>query len=312
MNKNLGLVSLASIAALTLASCGGEADTAGNGDEAWAPSGTAELIVGAGPGGGSDIMARAFADDYEGDIVVENLEPVEAEFSVFSDTGNAERIGVGNWASMIAHPSELDTGYMWDDFTQLAIVAADILYLVAAPGAFDSAEDLVEQGEQRVLSVAQVGSSGGHQVVAEDIAEAMGIEFNTIGFDGAGDQLNAVIAGDVDLAILSPGAFMPYVESGDIEVVFSAGSEEYLPEELSEVAVPADLGIDREFPMFWRNFFAPPEITDSEQEHWINALEEWTQSDSYEEFLETNYLAPEFLVGEELQEQMQTDQTYVD
>ncbi|HEY4536697.1 MAG TPA: tripartite tricarboxylate transporter substrate-binding protein [Enteractinococcus sp.] len=312
MNKNIGLISLVSIAALTLSACGASDDAAGNGDEAWSPDGTVELVVGAGPGGGSDIMARAFAEEYNEDIVVENLEPVEAEFSVFSDTGNAERIGVGNWASMIAHPSELDTGYKWDDFTQLAIVAADILYLVAAPGAFESAEDLVEQGKQRTLSVAQVGSSGGHQVVAEDIADAMGIDINTIGFDGAGDQLNAVIAGDVDLAILSPGAFMPYVESGDIEPVFSAGSEEYLPEELSDVAVPADLGIDREFPMFWRNFFAPPEIGANEQEHWIDALEEWTQSESYEEFLETNYLAPEFLVGEQLQEQMQTDQTYVD
>src|SRR5699024_7569276 len=313
MNKKIGTLALSLSAALLLASCGGASENnASDGNGEWTPEGTVSLIVGAGPGGGSDIMAREFAESYEGDIVVENLEPVEAEFSVFNASGDAERIGVGNWASMIAHPSELDTGYKWYDFTQIGIVAADILYLVAAPGAFDSAEDMVEQGKEQSLSVAQVGSAGGHEVVAEDIADALDIEFDTIGFDGAGDQLNAVIAGDVDLAILSPGAFMSYVDSGEIEPIFSAGSEEYLPEELSDVAVPADLGIDREFPMFWRNVFAPPEISEEERTHWEDAIEAWTQTEDYEEYLDTNYLAPEFLTGEELEEQMQTDQDFVE
>lgn len=311
MNKKLQTLSLGTVAAFLLSACGstGEDETDANGD--WAPEGTTELIVGAGPGGGSDIMARDFAGEYGGDLVVENLEPVEAELSVFTATGDAERIGVGNWASMIAHPAEMDTGYQWDDFTQLAIVAADILYLVAAPDAFDSAEDMVEQGDEEPLSVAQVGSSGGHQVVLEDMAAALNMEVNPIAFDGAGDQMNAVISGDVDLAILSPGAFMPYVESGDVEPILSAGTEEYLPEELTDVAVPADLGIDREFPMFWRNFFAPPEIGEAEVQYWLEAIEAWTQSDAYDDYLRTNYLAPAFLTDDELKEQMQEDSDFV-
>lgn len=309
-------IKVASVGALVLllAGCGASGNGA-DGDGDWEPGGTVELIVGAGPGGGSDIIARNFASGFEGltggNIVVENQQPVEAEFGVFSETGNAEKIGVGNWASMIAHPHELETGYTWDDFTQLAIVAADINYFVTAPGAFDSAEDLVEAGSERTLTVAQVGTAGGHEVVIRDMAEALDIDLRPVGFDGAGDQMNAVIAGDVDLAFLSPGAFMPYVESGDVEAILSTGTEEYLPEELSDVAVPADLGVDREFPVFWRNFFAPPEIGEAEEQYWLDALESWTETDAYDEYLEENYLLPEFVTGDELAEQMEQDNQFV-
>src|SRR5699024_12726656 len=148
-------------------------------------------------------------------------------------------------------------------------------------------------------------------VVLEDIADALDIDVNPIGFDGAGDQMNAVIAGDVDLAILSPGAFMSYVESGEIEPLLMSSVEEYLPEELQDVAVPEDLGIDREFPLFWRNFFAPPELDDAEIAYWLDSVEAWTESEDYTEYLETNYLVPEFQTGEELEERMQADHEYI-
>ncbi|MEU3848056.1 tripartite tricarboxylate transporter substrate-binding protein [Micrococcus terreus] len=312
MKRTTTIFSLGLTGLLALTACSSGPGSGGDDDGEWAPQGTVDLVVGAGPGGGSDIMARSFAKGFDGDIVVQNLEPVEGEFSVFSASGDPERIGVGNWASMIAHPSELDTGYKWNDFTQLGIVAADVLYLVAAPDTFDSAEDMVSEGQSRTLSVAQVGSSGGHQVVLEDMADALGIQVNPIGFDGAGDQMNAVISGDVDLAILSPGAFMPYVDSGDIEPILSSASEEYQPEGVGDVAVPADLGVDREFPVFWRNFFAPPGLTESEVEYWIEALKAWVESDSYDDYLETNYLSEEFLTGAELEDRMTQDSEYVE
>lgn len=311
MKKTLQTLSFLTLSTVLLSACSsGDNSTAENSGN-WEPTGTVDLVVGAGPGGGSDIMARDFASQYDGDLVVQNREPVEGEFSVYSATGDPEHIGVGNWASMIAHPQEIETGYTWDDFTQLAIVASDVLYLVAAPDAFESADDMVAQGQERTLSVAQVGSSGGHQVVLEDIADALEIDVNPIGFDGAGDQMNAVIAGDVDLAILSPGAFMPYVESGEIEPILSAAGKEYLPEELQDVAVPEDLGIDREFPLFWRNFFAPPELGEAEKAYWLEAIEAWTETDAYTEYLETNYLVSEFQTGEELEERMQADNEYI-
>ncbi|WP_324276421.1 hypothetical protein [Blastococcus brunescens] len=175
--------------AVALAGCGGEEGSStesANGE--WQPDGDVEVAVGAQPGGGSDILGREFAAAYEEmsgvTAVVENYDTVAGVLLLKEEPGLGEIIGVGNTSNMIVRPIEQDLGYTWEDFTQLAIVAEDVSYLVSQAGAFESAEDMIEAAKAGGVTVGQVGSGAGDTVVADQVADAFGITFQPVVYEG--------------------------------------------------------------------------------------------------------------------------------
>ncbi|MGO1884528.1 MAG: hypothetical protein ACTH3G_04090, partial [Citricoccus sp.] len=156
------LATTSAFSLLLLAGCGQGSGGETHEDGTWSPSGTLEIAVGAQPGGGSDILGRAFAsavEEHTGDsAVVENYDTVDGVLIVKDEPGKGDIVGVGNYSNMVVRPNEQDVGYTWEDYTQLALVAEDVSYVVAKSGAFSSAEEMVEQGNGGGLTVAQVGS----------------------------------------------------------------------------------------------------------------------------------------------------------
>src|SRR5699024_3332611 len=143
--KRTALASMTITGLILLTACGQNDSTGANEGGTWTPPDTLEIAVGAQPGGGSDILGRAFASGVEeitgSSAVVENYDTVEGVILLKSETGNADLVGVGNYSNMVVRPHEQDLGYSWQDFTQLALVAEDVSYVVSQPGAFESAED---------------------------------------------------------------------------------------------------------------------------------------------------------------------------
>lgn len=298
------MASFAGIGVLALTGCAGGADGGDTGDGPWEPQGTVEIAVGAQPGGGSDILGREFAAAFEeitgATAVVENYDTVAGVLRVKQESGNGEMVGVGNTANMVVRPTEQELGYTWEDFTQLAIVAEDVSYLVAKAGAFESAEDMIEQGQQAAITVGQVGSGSGDTIVADQIAEAFDLTFQPVVYEGGGDVLRGVLAGDIDVAVLEPSEFLPQVEAGEIDVVLSTGSEPALHDDLADVPLASDLGADSEFATQFRVFFAPPELSAAQEDFWVETITAWTESDSYAAYIEENALTPRLVTGDEL------------
>lgn len=301
-----------------LVGCGsGDTDTATEeGGSDWAPTGSVELVVGGGPGGGSDILGRTFARELQEstdvNVSVTNLQPLEAELDVFASAQDPEVLGVGNYSNTIIDPIEHGLDYSAEDFSQIGVIAADILYLVSPSGRFESTEDMLEEAKETPLMVAQVGGGGVHKMIVDQLSEALDVQLETVGYDGGGDQMNAVVAGDVDLAITAPGAFMTFVEAEQVDVMLSTGTPEYTSPELEDVPYANDFGSDESYPIFWRNLYAPPEITDAELEYWVNAVRDWTESESYQEYLTTNQMSEMVLFGDELAELIQADQEHAE
>lgn len=303
---------IAAPALLLLVACGDTGSGSADAGGAWSPGGNVTMVVGASPGGGSDILARGFASEFESltgeTMVVENYEAIEGEMMVYSDQGNPETLGVGNYNTMIVHPVQLDPGYTWDEFTQLAVVAVDVDYVVSGAGNFESAEDMLEAASERTLTFGGVGSGSSHEFTIDRLAEAFGVDFQPVSFDGGGDLIRAAMAGDVDLIISSPGEFIPLMESEDVDVLMSTGTEEYRPDELSDIPLASELGADEEFPLFWRNIYGPPGLTDEQQTYWVEAIEAWAETDEYDEYIEANALSPELITGDELEEFISADE----
>lgn len=289
---------------VALAGCSAEQQGGESADGEWQPDGDVEIAVGAGPGGGSDILGREFAAAYEEitgvTAVVENYDTVAGVLLLKQEPGLGEIVGVGNTANMVVRPNEQDLGYTWEDFTQLAIVAEDVSYLVAKAGAFESAEDMIDAAKAGGVTVGQVGSGSGDTLVADQVAEAFDITFQPVVYEGGGDVIRGIIAGDIDLAVLEPTEFLPQVEAGEIDVVLSTGSEPALHEALADVPLASDLGAEQPFATQFRVFFGAPELTEAQEGYWVDVLTEWSESDAYASYIEENALTPKLLTGDEL------------
>jgi putative tricarboxylic transport membrane protein len=303
--RKRGIAMVLVTGAVALAGCGGEEGSStesANGE--WQPDGDVEVAVGAQPGGGSDILGREFAVAYEEmsgvTAVVENYDTVAGVLLLKEEPGLGEIIGVGNTSNMIVRPIEQDLGYTWEDFTQLAIVAEDVSYLVSQAGAFESAEDMIEAAKAGGVTVGQVGSGAGDTVVADQVAEAFGITFQPVVYEGGGDVIRGVIAGDIDLAVLEPTEFLPQVEAGEIDVLLSTGSKPALNEALADVPLASDLGAEEPFVTQVRLFFGAPDLSEAQEEYWVDVLTQWSESEEYASYIEENALTPQLITGDEL------------
>lgn len=288
---------------LALSGCAATGGGAGE-DGEWAPEGQVEIAVGAQPGGGSDILGREFAAGFEEDTgvtaVVENYDTVAGVLLLKQEPGRADIVGVGNTANMVVRPLEQDLGYAAEDFTQLGIVAEDVSYLVAKAGAFSSAEDMISAAQSGGVTVGQVGSGSGDTLVAQQVGEAFDIEFEPVVYEGGGDVIRGVIAGDIDLAVLEPTEFLPQVEADEIDVLLSTGSEPAPHELLADVPLAQDLGAEEPFATQFRLFFGAPDLSPEQEQYWIDALTTWTESDGYSQYIEENALTPKLVTGDEM------------
>lgn len=299
--KTLAAMSVVSLAVLTGCSQNGGETTEGG---TWSPSGNIEVAVGAQPGGGSDILGRAFAsgiEEHTGDsAVVENYDTVEGVLLLTNEPGRGDIVGVGNYSNMVVRPNEQDVGYTWEDFTQLALVADDVSYVVAQSGAFDSAEQMIQQSQEEGLTVAQVGSGAADTLLTQQLEDAFDMTLDPVVFEGGGGSIRGVLSGDVDLAVLEAAEFLPQVEAGELDVVMSTGSEPAEHPQLADVPLASDLGADQQFSSQWRVIFGSPELDEAQKAYWMEAIEAWTESDAYDEYIESNALSPQFMTGDEL------------
>ncbi|MFC7403275.1 tripartite tricarboxylate transporter substrate-binding protein [Citricoccus sp. GCM10030269] len=302
--KVLTSVSALSASALLLTGCGQSSGGGTNDDGTWSPEGTVEIAVGAQPGGGSDILGRAFAEaveEHTGDsTVVENYDTVEGVLIVKDEPGKGDIVGVGNYSNMVVRPNEQDVGYTWKDYTQLALVAEDVSYVVAKSGAFDSAEQMVEQAKGEGLTVAQVGSGAADSLLTRQLSDSLGMTLDPVVYEGGGDSIRGVLSGDVDLAVLEAAEFLPQVEAGELEVMLSTGDEPAEHPELADVPLASDLGADQRFSTQWRIIFGAPDLDQAQKDYWLDNIEAWTESPAYDQYIEENALSPEFLTGDEL------------
>lgn len=305
MNRKI-LATASALSLVLLAGCGQGSSGETEDDGTWSPSGTVEVAVGAQPGGGSDIMGRAFAASIEestGDsTVVENYDTVEGVLIVKNEPGRGDIVGVGNYSNMVVRPNEQDVGYTWKDYTQLALVAEDVSYVVAKTGAFDSAEAMIEQGGEGGLTVAQVGSGAADSLLTRQLEDAFGMTLKPVVYEGGGDSIRGVLSGDVDLAVLEAAEFLPQVEAGEMEVLLSTGTEAADHPELADVPLASELGTDQRFSTQWRIIFGAPDLEPAQHDYWMDALTAWTESPAYDEYIEDNALSPAFITGEELTE----------
>ncbi len=243
------LVATLSVLAGSVLVLGGCANTASNGGgssdggaAADYPTGPIELVVAWSAGGGTDVMARAFAQSAE--------EHLGVPINVVNKPGSSGAVGWGE----IAHSTEPDgstltlvspeIGFMeeqglydfgLDDFTLITLINQDPAALaVKADAPWDTLEEFLEDARANPGSIS-VGNSGpglAWDLATTAIEMEADVELTHVPYDGAATAVQAVLGGTLDAMTFSIGEVRAQVDSGEMKVLALADEErlEALPD----------------------------------------------------------------------------------
>ena len=226
------------------------------------------------PGGGFDIIARSmmpFMEKYlkeiskgakGGNIVMKNV-PQAGGRRAYSSVFNAKPDGytIGDFNSAYATSDIVSKTKSKFDYTKLTfLVRAGMSkrLILCKKGTFKNWDDMMKASQSRELKWAASNFGRGHHVTCILVKEATKMNVRLINFPGAAENINALIRGDVDLAIASPEGVVPMIQAGEFVALAVLSEKSIFPgvPSIAELGYPDLAGILQ----LHRIFIAPPDL----------------------------------------------------
>lgn len=235
---------------------------------AWAqnaayPSRPIELIVPAGAGGGTDVLARIFSDVARKHI----SQPI----SVVNRPGASGMIGHGEminakpdgykiamiFAEIVIVPHLGLTKLSYEDFIPIAQLNADpAAVTVRADAPWKTIEEFLTASKEKNggMSMGNSGSGSIWHLAAAALEEKANVKFNHVSFGGAAPAVLSMLGGHLDAVAVSPGEVATHVQGGKLRTLAVAADKrvkgfDTVPTFI-ERGIPVSLGT-------WRGLAAP-------------------------------------------------------
>lgn len=207
------------------------------------PTGPIKLIIPYAPGGGTDAAAAVFSDKLGqilGQPIIKENHP--GSNAVIGTALLAEAAPDGQ-TLMVVTGAIANNPYLYANlpFDTEELVPVSILttypYVLAVRSdlPFNNMQELIDYAKANpgVLTAGTPGRGAGAQLVLGLLNERAGIDIRDIPFKGAGESLNAVAGGFVDVVFSGYETVRPFVESGKMKFFAQSGTvplgEEQIP-----------------------------------------------------------------------------------
>lgn len=247
---------LGSVAALALLGASGALA------QEW-PSRPIELIVPFAPGGGTDLLARALADELSQEFKV----PVQ----VVNRAGGGGVVGFEDLKA--AKPDGYKLGILtaqlitanlrgvmatsYKDFAPVAMLTIDYAGVaVRADAQWNTLGDFLDyaKANPNSLTVGNGSQGGSFHMLARNLEEASGVKFKHIPFDGGPAAIVQLLGGHIDSAVNGLTETLPYIQSGQLRMLAVAGNKRAA--DLPDVPTSAELGYPLDIAT-WRGIGMP-------------------------------------------------------
>jgi tripartite-type tricarboxylate transporter receptor subunit TctC len=231
------------------------------------PSGPVRIVVPFDPGSTPDQVARAVSERLNArlgqPIVVENKSGAAGNIgtdAVAKATPDGQTIGVSIAGPLAVNPL-LFKKMPYDPARDLELLTVAVsqpsVLVMAQKHTVNTARDLpgfLKSGQGK-LSFASIGAGSISHLAMETLAARSGADIVHVPYRGSGAAVTAVLAGEVDMALLPAAAVMPHVKAGKLRglAVASAKRSPSIPDlpTLAESGLP-DVQADA-----WIGFIAP-------------------------------------------------------
>ena len=305
MHGPLRVVAAATGTVVLVAACGGNEPSTTSAEDY--PSEPLEVTVAFGPGGGSDIMARKIVEILEQeDIYTEDIEVVNKDGGSGSQGWNYVKSQAGDpyqmsptSGSFLTTPLEADTGWTYEDFTPVGLVAQDdLLFAVAADSGITTWEQWVDRAQEDTsgIAVGGIGTVNVDFINHSLLAEQAGYEISYVPFDEEAQLITGLLSGSLEAIVSNPAEVLGQVESGDMNPLLFTGDEPL--RSLPDVPTASDLGYEGMVSLP-RGVILAPDVPDEVQAWWIDAMEQVIETPAWQEYLEQNQLNADVRWGDD-------------
>ena len=265
---------------------------------AFKPTRPIEVVVHTGPGGGSDLLARAVATMIE----KERLLPVRMQ--VVNKTGGGSALAAAYLAERAGEPHTIGffTG-VWltspltsaearvtlRDLTPIArLVLEPALIAVKADSPYRTLGDFIAAAKEHPGQLKQSGGSvtSRDNVVRKLLQKATSSRWAFISFPGGGERIAALLGGHVNMMVIEAAEAGEHIRAGNMRVLAQV-SEKRLAA-FPDVPTLKEAGFDVPAVPQVRGVVAPPGIPAENVAYWEDLFRRLTRTASWRKFLAEN------------------------
>ena len=266
--------------------------------QGYAPTRPVEAVVHTGPGGGSDLLARAVA------LMIEKESLLPVRLQVVNKTGGGGAVAAAYLAEKKGDPNTIGffTG-VWltnpltsneakislRDLTPVArLVLEPAVIAVKADAPYKTLGDFVSAAKQKPGELKQSGGSitSRDNVVRQQLQKAGGARWQFISFPGGGERIAALLGGHVNMMVIEPAEAGEHIRAGNMRVLAQV-SEKRLPA-FPNVPTLKEAGFNITPVPQVRGVVAPPGIPKENVVYWEGVFKKLTQTESWKKFLAEN------------------------
>jgi len=262
------------------------------------PTRPIEVVVHTGPGGGSDLLARAVVQMIE----KEKLVPVRMQ--VVNKPGGGGAVAPAYLAEKSGDPHTLGffTG-VWltnpittesaritlRDLTPIArLVLEPALIAVKADAPFKSLSDFTSAAKEKPGQLKQSGGSvtSRDNVVRQLLQKASGGRWTFISFPGGGERIAALLGGHVNMMVIEPAEAGEHIRAGNMRVLAQVSDRRLSG--FPNVPTLKEAGFDVPAVPQVRGVVAPPAIPAANVAYWEDVFRKLSRTASWKKYLEDN------------------------
>ena len=271
------------------------------------PSKKIEAVVHTGPGGGSDIFARAIAEMLQKEkLITQRMQVVNksgggsavAMSYLAEKKGETHTIGffTGVWVTNPLTTKEATVTIK--DLTPIArLVLEPAVIAVKADSPYKDMKDFIEAAKKSPNQLRQSGGSvtGRDNLMRLLIQKATGAQWTYISFPSGGERLSNLLGGHVQMMVIEPQEAGEQIRAGNLRVIASL-TEKRLPT-LPNVPTIKEQGIDVTIIPQARGVVAPPAAPKEVVQYWEGVFDRFAKSASWKQYVEQNQFEEGYLKG---------------
>lgn len=274
------------------------------------PTRPVESVVHTGPGGGSDIFARAIADMMDREkLVPQRLQVVNksgggsavAMSYLAEKKGDTHTIGffTGVWVTNPLTTAEAKVTIK-DLSPVVRLVLEPAVVAVKADSPYKNMKDFIEGAKKNPGQLKQSGGSvtGRDNLVRLVIQRATGANWTFISFPSGGERIANLLGGHVQMMVIEPQEAGEHIRAGNMRVI-AALTEKRLPL-FPDVPTLQEQGINVPVIPQARGVLAPPGVSKDVVQYWEGIFDRFAKTASWKKYLEQNQFEDGFLKGPEL------------
>jgi putative tricarboxylic transport membrane protein len=266
--------------------------------QGFTPTKPVEVVVHTGPGGGSDVLARAVA------LIMEKEKLLPVRMQVANKTGGGGAVAAAYMAEKKGdtHTIGFFTG-VWltnpltsaeakvtlKDLTPVArLVLEPAVIAVKADAPYKTLGDFLNAAKQKPGELKQSGGSvtSRDNVVRQQLQKVSGARWQFISFPGGGERIAALLGGHVNMMVIEPAEAGEHIRAGNMRLLAQVTEKRLAA--FPGVPTLKEAGFNVTPVPQVRGIVAPPGIPPENVTYWEGVFRKLSQTESWKKFLADN------------------------